>query len=179
MPRLPGIGFQSFKPTAVHHARAETSSEAVSLKGKKALTPIIAGSVCGGLMGLAWIIGFSVYFWKRYKRKQRNRLIAIGKAAPREKDLKPPEEKIVIPPDPAVLLGQRKPGEDAFPDGRPKHIHRSTTKSYIHQNSRTQSRTNSMAPSEKASESSKHVNHPVRNGNNNHATDIQSMALDT
>ncbi|KAF8160759.1 hypothetical protein B0H34DRAFT_350891 [Crassisporium funariophilum] len=93
-----------------------SSSEAASLGGKKALTPIIAGSVCGGVMFLAWVIGFGIYFRKRYKRRQRNRLVADGKAAPREKDLEIPKEKIVIPPDPAVLLGQRKPGELAFPE---------------------------------------------------------------
>lgn len=74
-------------------------------------------------MGLAWIIGFVVYFRKRYNRKQRNRLVAAGKATPRPKDLTEPEEKIVIPPDPAVLLGQRKPGEMAFPERERRHQH--------------------------------------------------------
>lgn len=67
-------------------------------------------------MLIAWIIGFVIYIRKRYNRKKRNRLIAEGKAAPRQKDLRQPEEKIIIPPDPAVLLGQRKPGEVAFPE---------------------------------------------------------------
>ncbi|KDR75162.1 hypothetical protein GALMADRAFT_45042, partial [Galerina marginata CBS 339.88] len=93
-----------------------SESEAASLGGKKAKTPVIAGSICGGVMLLAWIIGFGIYFRKRYNRKQRNRLIAEGKAAPREKDLEAPKEKVIIPPDPAVLLGQRKPGEMAFPE---------------------------------------------------------------
>ncbi|KAF9529231.1 hypothetical protein CPB83DRAFT_812532 [Crepidotus variabilis] len=96
--------------------RVISSSEAASLKGKRALTPILAGSICGGIMLLAWIIGFSVYFRKRYNRKKRNRLIAQGKAQPREKDLKMLQEKVVIPPDPAVLLGQRQPGEMVFPE---------------------------------------------------------------
>lgn len=86
------------------------------LNRKKALTPILAGSICGGLMVLAWVIGFAIYFRKRYNRKKRNRLIAEGKAVPREKDLQPLQEKVVIPPDPAVLLGQRKPGEMVFPE---------------------------------------------------------------
>lgn len=83
---------------------------------KKAKTPIIAGSVCGSLLLLAWIIGFAVYYRKRQRRKQRNRLIAAGEMAPRERDVRPPAEKVVIPPDPAVLLGQRRPGEHAFPE---------------------------------------------------------------
>lgn len=107
---------------------------------KKAKTPIIAGSVCGSVLLLAWIIGFAVYVRKRYKRKQRNRLIAAGEMAPREKDVRPPAEKVVIPPDPAVLFGQRKPGEHAFPEREhsrgnshsPRLFRHETNKSIIH-----------------------------------------------
>ena len=67
-------------------------------------------------MFIIWVIGFAVYFRKRARRKERNRLIAAGRAQPREKDLEIPKEKIIIPPDPAVLLGHRKPGEIAFPE---------------------------------------------------------------
>ncbi|KAH9485093.1 hypothetical protein JR316_0002000 [Psilocybe cubensis] len=113
-------------------ARAVSSSEAASLGGKKAKTPIIAGSICGGVLFLAWVIGFAIYFRKRINRKKRNRLIAQGKATPREKDLDIPTEKIVIPPDPAVLLGRAKPGENVFPerqhskDGHHHHLPWST-----------------------------------------------------
>lgn len=86
------------------------------IRRKPALTPILAGSICGGIMLLAWTIGFVIYFRKRYNRKKRKRLIAEGKAQPREKDLKMLQEKVVIPPDPAVLLGHRQPGEMAFPE---------------------------------------------------------------
>lgn len=88
-------------------------------------------------MGLAWLIGFVVYFRKRYQRKQRNRLIAQGKATPRPKDIAPPEEKIVIPPDPAVLLGQRQPGEMAFPEREKHRYHYHRSKS---QDDKAQSR---------------------------------------
>ena len=77
---------------------------------------MIAGSVVGGLMALAWIIGFTIYFIKRYKRKKLHRKIEAGKALPKQKEPKAPEEKIIIPPDPAVLLGHRLPGEIAFKD---------------------------------------------------------------
>jgi hypothetical protein len=96
-------------------AAAVSSSEAASLKGKKALTPIISGSICGGLMFLAWTIGFTIYFRKRYKRRERHRLVAAGKATPKETDLDIPQETIIIPPDPAVLLGQGNPGEFIIP----------------------------------------------------------------
>jgi len=97
-------------------AAAVNSSEAASLKGKKALTPIISGSICGGLMFLAWTIGFTIYFRKRYKRRERHRLVAAGKATPRETDLDTPQENVIIPPDPAVLLGQCNPGEITIPE---------------------------------------------------------------
>jgi hypothetical protein len=67
-------------------------------------------------MGVAWIIGFTIYFVKRYKRKKLHRKIEAGKALPKKKEPKSPEEKIVIPPDPAVLLGHRLPGEVVFKD---------------------------------------------------------------
>ncbi|KAG5647028.1 hypothetical protein DXG03_001398 [Asterophora parasitica] len=81
---------------------------------QKLKTPLIAGSVCGGVMGIAWIIGFTIYFRKRYKHKQLKRKIAAGKAVQKQKPSKVPEEKVVVPPDPAILLGHRMPGEQAF-----------------------------------------------------------------
>jgi hypothetical protein len=94
----------------------KVSSQLLSTCRKPALTPIIAGSICGGLLFISWTIGFIVYFRKRINRKKRKRLIAAGKAQPREKDLKILQEKVVIPPDPAVLLGHRKGGEVVFPE---------------------------------------------------------------
>jgi hypothetical protein len=90
---------------------------------KKALTPIIAGSICGGLMFVAWTIGFTIYFRKRYKRRQRRRLIAAGKATPKETDLDVLQENVIIPPDPAVLLGQCQPGEFVIPETQNSRHH--------------------------------------------------------
>ncbi|KAJ3989838.1 hypothetical protein F5890DRAFT_1582397 [Lentinula detonsa] len=86
-----------------------TSSSTAVSSTSKPKTPIIAGSVCGGVLGLAWIIGFAIYFRKRYKRKLRNQ----GKLPPLKvkKSKDEPREKIVIPPDPAVLIGHQ-PGDD-------------------------------------------------------------------
>lgn len=67
-------------------------------------------------MFFAWVIGFVVYFRKRTNRKRRKRLIEEGKAQLREKDLKALQERVIIPPDPAVLFGHRKPGEMVFPE---------------------------------------------------------------
>jgi hypothetical protein len=69
-------------------------------------------------MFLAWVIGFTIYFRKRYKRRERHRLVAAGKATPKERDLDILQENVIIPPDPAVLLGQHKPGEIIIPESR-------------------------------------------------------------
>lgn len=67
-------------------------------------------------MFVAWTIGFTIYFRKRYKRRERHRLVAAGRATPKETDLDILQENVIIPPDPAVLLGQCKPGEVMIPD---------------------------------------------------------------
>ena len=69
-------------------------------------------------MFLAWIIALTIYLRKRYRRKERHRLVAVGKATPKETDLDIPQENVIIPPDPAVLLGQCKPGEIIVPESR-------------------------------------------------------------
>ena len=69
-------------------------------------------------MFLAWTIALTIYFRKRYRRRERRRLVAVGKATPKETDLDIPHENVIIPPDPAVLLGQCKPGEIIIPESR-------------------------------------------------------------
>ncbi|KAJ6587170.1 hypothetical protein DFH09DRAFT_977729 [Mycena vulgaris] len=101
---------------------AQSSAAASSLHGQKAKTPMIAGSVIGGIMGIAYIIGFTIYFVKRCKRKRLNRRIEAGEAQPKEPPV--PKEKIVIPPDPAVLLGHNKPGDVVVVDEKRHHHHR-------------------------------------------------------
>jgi len=103
----------SHVPTSTWPEFKANPSESASLMGHKAKTPIIAGSICGGLMGLAWIIGFSIYFYKRWRKKKLRRIGAV----PQGEVLKKPEEKFIIPPDPAIVLGHRAPGENAFLDG--------------------------------------------------------------
>jgi len=105
---------------------AQTSAEAASLHGHKAKTPMIAGSVIGGIMGVAYIIGFTIYFIKRCKRKRLHRRIEAGKAEPKAQP--EPKERIVIPPDPAVLLGHNKPGDVVVVDEKRHHRHKSVPK---------------------------------------------------
>lgn len=90
--------------TKIQAARAENSSEAASLNGHKALTPIIAGSVCGGVLVIAWIVGLVWYLLKRRKSKDWN--------PPAENNEENNEtEQYIIPPDPAILQGNNKPNE--------------------------------------------------------------------
>jgi len=70
-------------------------------------------------MFIAWTIALTIYFKKRYRRRERRRLIAVGKATPKETDLDVlPQENVIIPPDPAVLLGQCEPGEIIIPESQ-------------------------------------------------------------
>ncbi|KAJ3724841.1 hypothetical protein C8R42DRAFT_462238 [Lentinula raphanica] len=94
-----------FDGTTLKQVLDSTSSSTAASTSSKPKTPIIAGSVCGGVLGLAWIIGFAIYFRKRYKRKLRKR----GKIPPLnvEQPKEEPPEKIVMPPDPALLTGHR------------------------------------------------------------------------
>lgn len=91
---------------------------------KKALTPMISGCISGGLVGVAWIIGFIIYFYKRQRREYRAR--ALGFRGHREM-LDPPkkQEAFIIPPDPAIVEAGLVPGERVFEDpkakGGPKH----------------------------------------------------------
>jgi hypothetical protein len=69
-------------------------------------------------MFLAWSIALTIYCRKRYRRRERRRLVAVGKATPKKTDLDIPQENVIILPDPAVLLGQCKPGEVIIPESR-------------------------------------------------------------
>jgi len=111
---MPPPESSSWKPTVTRTFVARSS--VASPNDQKPKTPLIAGSVCGGLMGIAWIVGFTIYFIKRYKRKKFNRQVKAGKVRAEKKPVKAPEEKIIIPPDPAILLGHIPPGETTVRD---------------------------------------------------------------
>ncbi|KAL0578296.1 hypothetical protein V5O48_003707 [Marasmius crinis-equi] len=104
--------------TPTFQARAESSSEAASLHGQKAKTPIIAGTICGVVLGLAWFIGLFIYIRKRIRHKKAKRAAEAEGKDLEEKRTKSsePQEKVIIPPDPAVVLGVGKPGEFVSPE---------------------------------------------------------------
>ncbi|KAI0088045.1 hypothetical protein BDY19DRAFT_951661 [Irpex rosettiformis] len=94
---------------------ASESEREASLHGHRALTPLIAGTISGGLVGVAWIIGFIIYFYKRHRRELRAR--RLGYRSHREM-LDPPkkEETFIIPPDPAIVEGECEPGARLYED---------------------------------------------------------------
>ncbi|KAF7793868.1 hypothetical protein EIP86_004990 [Pleurotus ostreatoroseus] len=86
---------------------------------------MISGCISGGLVGVAWIIGFIIYFFKRGRRERRAR--ALGFQGHREM-LDPPKKPVefIIPPDPAIVESGMIPGERIYDDPKwkedsPKH----------------------------------------------------------
>ena len=78
---------------------------------QKAKTPIIAGSVSGACVLLAWTIGFIIFFVRRRRQKQRAKELGYKS----HRDIidfvpVPNPTTFIIPPDPA-LVGQRKSDE--------------------------------------------------------------------
>jgi hypothetical protein len=99
-------GKQSFSNK--HHLPGLAESPGIS--SHKAKTPIIAGCICGGVLFIAYIVGFIVYLTKRRRRRELRAKIAAGAVPPPT----PPDGQtdcVIIPPDPAIVLGIRQPGE--------------------------------------------------------------------
>ncbi|KAI0779304.1 hypothetical protein C8Q74DRAFT_1258358 [Fomes fomentarius] len=99
-------------PTRTISARGLTPSESseAALHGQRALTPIYSGAISGGIVGIAWIVGLVVWLYKRHRRARRAK--AAGYRSHRE-FLDPPktQDAFIIPPDPAVIKGQARPGQ--------------------------------------------------------------------
>lgn len=110
-------GNNLYPSTHLFSARADSSSEAAALpNGEKALTPIIAGTICGICIATAWIIALIVVIVKRTKRKRRKRAGVDVDDEPINQnylgeDGQPTRDMIIVPPDPAVLEGHHPPGQ--------------------------------------------------------------------
>jgi hypothetical protein len=100
------------------HVLAQTTcAEDCSLKGKPAKTPIIAGTICGTVMLVAWVIGFTIYC---RKRRRRNRLLAEERNLD-EADI-PPEGILSPTPDKSTIKSKPEP-EYYKPSGASKKHH--------------------------------------------------------
>ncbi|KAF7315431.1 Protein kinase domain-containing protein [Mycena indigotica] len=130
---MPSISFPD-PSTVLGNILAQSSAEAASLHGRKAKTPMLAGAIIGSIMGAAYVVGFTIYFYKRWRHKKLKRRIEAGKAPPQP--VVEPKERVVIPPDPAVLLGQHKGGEVILVDEKEKrhHHHRQKSNGHVHGN---------------------------------------------
>jgi len=83
---------------------------------------VLYGWLCGNRS-----IALISYIVKRRKKKVRAKKVAAGVKPP--KPVPPPPETYIIPPDPAVVLGQRQPGERVIvePKRRNKLVKHSKT----------------------------------------------------
>ncbi|ETW80853.1 hypothetical protein HETIRDRAFT_101940 [Heterobasidion irregulare TC 32-1] len=100
-----------------HPLLAVNPSESASLKGHKAKTPIIAGVTTAGCLLLAWLVLLFLWLRKRCRRRRRIRA-GLAPVPTRDDDDEDderapvrPKSTYIIPPDPAVLAGLRRPGE--------------------------------------------------------------------
>ncbi|KZT10668.1 uncharacterized protein LAESUDRAFT_644145 [Laetiporus sulphureus 93-53] len=109
-------------------AETPKQSEQAELHGHRALTPMISGTVTGGIIGLMWIVGLLLHFYRRWRGHQAVR--SAGLRNHRELDILPPKPEVyIIPPDPAIIEGKCAPGErvifddpKADADGAPRHV---------------------------------------------------------
>jgi len=81
--------------------------------GHKPTTPLVSGTVCGGLVAIAWLFTLVWYLYRRRNRVRKDRLVEAGveEPPPRRQD-----DKYIIPPDPAILEGQKQPGAHVTED---------------------------------------------------------------
>ncbi|KAH9986561.1 hypothetical protein BJV74DRAFT_537666 [Russula compacta] len=97
--------------------RAETKkqSEQAAYHGHRAKTPIISAIVCSAVLVTIWTLIFLAWLWKQYKKRVRAKRRAAKGLPPKVKKPKKPPPTFILPPDPAVITGQREPGERAIP----------------------------------------------------------------
>ncbi|KAF8274497.1 hypothetical protein EI94DRAFT_688674 [Lactarius quietus] len=100
------------------HVRSQKAQEGEILHGHRAKTPIVSAIVSSAGVLAIWAVALLGFLWKQYKKRIRaNRRAARG-LPPKVKKPKKPMPTFIVPPDPAVITGQREPGERAIP---PKH----------------------------------------------------------
>jgi len=80
---------------------------------------MIAGSICAVLLVIGWSVALISYLVQRMQKKTRTKKVAAGIKLP-NKPLPQLPRKYIIPPDPAVVLGQRQPGEHVTVESKRK-----------------------------------------------------------
>ena len=80
-----------------------------------AKTPIISAIASSAAVLIIWTIVLLGWLWKQYKKRVRAKRRAARGLPPKVKKPKKPLPTFILPPDPAVITGQREPGERAIP----------------------------------------------------------------
>ncbi|KAH9061298.1 hypothetical protein EDB87DRAFT_412780 [Lactarius vividus] len=88
------------------------------LHGHRAKTPIVSAIVSSAGVIAIWALALLGFLWKQYKKRIRAKRRAARGLPPKVKKPKKPLPTFIVPPDPAVITGQREPGERAIV---PKH----------------------------------------------------------
>ena len=87
----------------------------INKKSHRAKTPIISAIVSSSVVVAIWTLIFLAWLWKQYKKRVRAKRRAAKGLPPKVKKSKKPLPTFILPPDPAVITGQREPGERAIP----------------------------------------------------------------
>jgi hypothetical protein len=95
-----------------HSTKTKTKKKT---KSHRAKTPIISAIVSSSCVLALWALVFIGWLWKQYKKRVRAKRRAARGLPPKVKKPKKPLPTFILPPDPAVITGQREPGERAIP----------------------------------------------------------------
>ncbi|KAH9083496.1 hypothetical protein EDB83DRAFT_2511817 [Lactarius deliciosus] len=101
-----------------YRVRSQKAQESEILHGHRAKTPIVSAIVSSAGVLIIWAIALLGFLWKQYKKRIRAKRRAARGLPPKVKQPKKPLPTFIVPPDPAVITGQREPGERAIV---PKH----------------------------------------------------------
>ncbi|KAF8502280.1 hypothetical protein F5888DRAFT_1183583 [Russula emetica] len=103
-------------PTPTPNSQFQVDNEpGDDLNGHRAKTPIISAIVSSSAVIIIWTLIFLTWLWKQYKKRIRAKRRAAKGLPPKIDKAKKPAPTFILPPDPAVITGQREPGERVIP----------------------------------------------------------------
>lgn len=108
----------SSSPDISFQIDSQKAQEGEILHGHRAKTPIVSAIVSSACVIAIWALALVGFLWKQYKKRIRTKRRAARGLPPKVKKPKKPLPTFILPPDPAVITGQREPGERAV---LPKH----------------------------------------------------------
>ncbi|KAH9957937.1 hypothetical protein BC827DRAFT_1157052 [Russula dissimulans] len=111
-------------PTRHAHTPLSETKPKTEKTRDEANIPKISAIVSSSAVAIIWILVFLGWLWRQYKKRVRAQRRAARGLPPKVKKPKKPPQTFILPPDPAVITGQREPGERAIPR---KQAQRSST----------------------------------------------------